>query len=79
YGAAIGWSLEHRKTTLAAALGLLVGSFLLVPVIGAEFVPKSDNDRFSISIKTAPGATLEYTEAKARDIETRLRKYPEVR
>lgn len=79
YGAAIGWSLEHRKTTLAAALALLVGSFLLVPVIGAEFVPKSDNDRFSISIKTAPGATLEYTEAKARDIETRLRKYPEVR
>ena len=79
YAAAIGWVLRHRIKTLAAALALLVGSFLLVPVIGAEFIPKSDLNQFALRFKTAPGATLDYTAGKARDVEAALRRYPEVK
>lgn len=42
YTRLIRWVLAHRKTTLALALGLLLASFALVPVIGAEFMPKTD-------------------------------------
>ncbi|AXK39503.1 efflux RND transporter permease subunit [Crenobacter cavernae] len=79
YGAAIGWALDHRKTVIAGALALLVGSFMLVPLIGGEFLPKSDQGKFSLSFKTAPGSSLEYTEAKARQVEKGLRELPEVR
>ncbi|KZE32800.1 efflux RND transporter permease subunit [Crenobacter luteus] len=79
YGTAIGWALDHRKTVIAGALALLVGSFMLVPVIGGEFIPKSDQGEFALTFKTAPGSPLEYTEAKARQVEKGLRELPEVK
>ena len=42
YVKVIRWVLGHRKTVLAAALLLTVGSFMLVPVVGGEFMPLQD-------------------------------------
>ena len=79
YARALAWALAHRKTTLAAASALFVGSLLLAPVVGGEFVPKSDTGKFIVKFKTAPGSSLEYTEAKAREVEALLRRQPEIK
>ncbi|MEC5399174.1 efflux RND transporter permease subunit [Uliginosibacterium sp. H1] len=78
YGHLIAWSLGHRKTVLAVALGSLVGAFALVGVVGAEFVPTPDLSRLQVRIDAPDGASLEYTEAKARQVESALREFPEV-
>ena len=79
YVGVIRWALAHRKTVLAAALALTVGSFALVPVIGGEFLPREDKGEFALSFKTAPGSSLAYTEGKARELERTLRHLPEVK
>lgn len=79
YALAIDWVLQHRKTTLAAATVLLLGSFALVPVIGAEFLPKSDTGKVTVKFKTAAGSSLEYTEQKARHVDQLLRQATEVK
>jgi HAE1 family hydrophobic/amphiphilic exporter-1 len=45
YVRGIRWSLAHRKTVLLAVL-LLLGSFMLVPHIGGEFMPRQDKGKF---------------------------------
>ena len=80
YVAVIRWSLAHRKTVVASALAMTVGSFMLVPVIGGEFMPAADKGEFRLTFKTAAGSTLEYTEGKAREVEQRIRAaLPEVK
>ncbi len=78
YGHLIAWSLDHRKTTLATAVALLVGSFFLVPFIGSEFVPKGDFGNLAGRMVTPTGASLAYTEGKAKQIDAAIREFPEV-
>ena len=79
YVVVIRWALNYRKTVLFTALAMTAGSFMLVPIIGGEFIPAADKGQFRVSIKTAAGSTLAYTEAKAREVEARLRQaVPEV-
>ena len=79
YHTIIGWALSHRKTVVFTALALTIGSFLLVPLVGGEFMPKEDKGKFALSFKTAAGSTLIYTEAKAQELEKALRALPEVK
>jgi HAE1 family hydrophobic/amphiphilic exporter-1 len=79
YGSAILWALAHRKTVLAGAVALLIGSFALAPIIGGEFIPRSDQGEFALTFKTAPGSSLDYTVAKAHEVEARLRELPQVK
>jgi multidrug efflux pump subunit AcrB len=78
YGELLEWALAHRKTVLAIALVVFVGSFFLLPLVGTEFVPESDEGRTSFRLTAPVGSSLEYTDAKARQVEELLRGYPEV-
>ncbi len=78
YRSILGWCLRHRIATIGAALALFVGSFFLVPIVGAEFVPAIDRGEFQVDVKTPPGSSLEYTTAKVRQVESLLRGFPEV-
>jgi len=60
--------LAYRKTVLTISLAMLVGSFMLAGQIGGEFMPKSDQGKFSITFKTATGSNLEYTETKVKQV-----------
>ncbi len=79
YEKLIRWSLGHRKTVVALALLITVGSFALVPLVGGEFMPRADGGQFTLSYKTAPGSTLEYTTSKGHEMEVLLRAIPEVK
>ncbi len=79
YQRILGWSLKHKLATLALALATFVSSFLLVPVLGAEFVPKADFSETLLNFYTPVGSSLELTEARAKQIDAALREMPEVR
>jgi HAE1 family hydrophobic/amphiphilic exporter-1 len=79
YQQVLTWSLQHKLTTLALALGVFVGSVVMVPLLGTEFVPKADFSETSLTFNTPVGSSLEATEAKARQVEAIVRSFPEVR
>jgi HAE1 family hydrophobic/amphiphilic exporter-1 len=79
YQGILRWSLRHKLSTLAIALLTFAGSFGLIPLLGAEFVPKADLSETLVNFYTPVGSSLEVTEARARQIDTVLRELPEVR
>jgi HAE1 family hydrophobic/amphiphilic exporter-1 len=79
YQRILGWSLAHKPATLAIALATFVASFFIVPLLGAEFVPKADFSETQINFYTPVGSSLELTEARAKQIDAALRELPEVR
>ncbi len=73
YGVVLAWSLGHRKTVLAIALGTFVGSIFIVPLVGTEFVPEADQSFISLRLNTPVGSSLEYTNAKVAEVEEALK------
>ena len=61
--------LKRRWAVVGASLLLVVGTYCLLPFIGAEFMPKADNNSFSVEIKLQEGTRLERTASTAEAIE----------
>ncbi|WP_245639303.1 efflux RND transporter permease subunit [Rubellimicrobium mesophilum] len=78
YGRLVRASLRHRYLTLLVALLSFVGSVFLVPLIGAEFAPATDDGTFSVRLETPAGSSIDHTAAKARQVDAVLRTFPEV-
>ena len=79
YQRILGWSLRHKLATLGIALATFVASFFIVPLLGAEFVPKADFSETQINFYTPVGSSLEQTEARAKQVDAALRELPEVK
>lgn len=79
YQSILRWALVHKLKTVLAALAIFVTSIFMVPLLGTEFVPKSDFSETTLNFYTPVGSSLEVTEAKARQVEGILREFPEVR
>ncbi|MDI1246244.1 MAG: efflux RND transporter permease subunit [Rhodoferax sp.] len=78
YQAILRWALDHKLSTVAVALVIFVSSVFMVPLLGTEFVPKSDFSETNLSFNTPVGSSLEVTEARARQVEGIIRTFPEV-
>jgi HAE1 family hydrophobic/amphiphilic exporter-1 len=78
YGAILGVALRWRKSTLAGALTLFIGSLCLTPFIGGETFPDSDNGYIQLTLKTPVGSSLAYTDDKIRQVEQALTAFPEI-
>jgi multidrug efflux pump subunit AcrB len=78
YAKVLGFSLAWRKSTLAFAFAVFAGSLLLVPMIGGEFVPQVDNGYIQLNFKVPVGSSLDYNDAKVRQIETALKDFKEI-
>ncbi|KJF67162.1 efflux RND transporter permease subunit [Rhizobium nepotum] len=78
YRYVIGWTLRHRLVTLLVTSGIFIGSLFMVPLVGAEFVPNTDEGRFQIDVRAPVGSSLDYTTAKVRQVEKALKEFPEV-
>ena len=79
YQKILRWALVHKLVTVGVALAIFVSSIFMVPLLGTEFVPKADFSELSLNFYTPVGSSLEATEAKARQVETIVRQFPEVR
>jgi HAE1 family hydrophobic/amphiphilic exporter-1 len=71
-------TVSNRGIVLWLAAFMFFGSFGLLPFIGSEFFPRSDEGFTSLRINTPLGSSLEYTDAKTRQVETVLRAFPEI-
>jgi HAE1 family hydrophobic/amphiphilic exporter-1 len=79
YQRLLAWALQHKLKTVLAALGIFIGSIFMVPLLGTEFVPKSDYSEATVTFYVPVGSSLEVTERKAKEVENLLRSLPEVR
>ena len=79
YQIILAWSLHHKGKTLLIALASLLLSFVLLGGVGKEFVPKADLSETQINFYTPVGSSLEVTEARTRQVDELLRRFPEVR
>ncbi|MBC7718751.1 MAG: efflux RND transporter permease subunit [Chitinophagaceae bacterium] len=79
YQGILRWALVHKLKTLGLALVIFIISLVMVPLLGTEFVPKADFSETSLNFYTPVGSSLEATEAKARQVETIVREFPEVK
>jgi hydrophobe/amphiphile efflux-1 (HAE1) family protein len=78
YAKVLGLALAWRKSTLALAFAIFAGSLMLVPMIGGEFVPQVDNGYIQLNFKVPVGSSLDYNDAKVRQIETALKDFKEI-
>jgi hydrophobic/amphiphilic exporter-1 (mainly G- bacteria), HAE1 family len=75
YGRFLDKTLKVKWIVLVLTVILVAGSFLLVPHIGTEFMPKTETREFTMNIKLQEGTKLERTEATVNNIETVLMEY----
>jgi HAE1 family hydrophobic/amphiphilic exporter-1 len=65
--------LPHRVTVVISSLVLLGLSFLLIPYIGSEFMPKTESKEFTINLKMREGTTLIRTSEATASMEGLIR------
>lgn len=69
YRSGLEWALTHRRTVLIGAVLLLAGSSALVPFIGSELMPSTDQSEVRIDGEMAVGTRLELMDQAFREIE----------
>ncbi|MDD4052886.1 MAG: efflux RND transporter permease subunit, partial [candidate division Zixibacteria bacterium] len=78
YRPALHWCLDHRLTTVALAGLTLVGSLMLIPVIGTEFMPTYDQGFVYVTFEGQAGDRLSTTIENMKPVEKLIMAYPEV-
>ncbi|KQW96490.1 nodulation protein NolG [Massilia sp. Root418] len=78
YGKVLAVALNWRKTTLAVTAAIFAGSLLLVPMIGGEMFPETDEGWVNMRFKTPVGSSLEYTNDKVKQVEAALAPFKEI-
>lgn len=62
-------SLKRRKTVLLSVLGVFVLSIVIAFLLGAEFMPKSDNAMIFLKLKMPVGTSVEETDRVIKYVE----------
>lgn len=70
------WALGHRRATVLVAAGLTAGSFVLLPFIGSEFMPPSDEGEVRVTGEMEVGTRLSIVDRQTRLLEELV--YPAV-
>jgi CzcA family heavy metal efflux pump len=78
YGSVLEWALAHRKSVIGIALVSFFASFAIVPLVGTEFIPETDEGFISLRLNTPVGSSLEYTDGKVQQVEAMLKNVPEI-
>src|SRR3954463_7914375 len=72
-----------KMVSVAVGFAVFVGAFMapIPPVgkVGTAFFPEDDRSEFIVKLETPPGSSLAYTQLKAQEAISILRKHPEVR
>ncbi len=80
YGRLLHWSMANAKKVVVFVIALFIFSLALIPsgIIGAEFMPKTDESSFRINLQFPVGQSLEQTDQAAAAVEKYLASVPEV-
>jgi HAE1 family hydrophobic/amphiphilic exporter-1 len=78
YKNALHWALGHRRRVITGVVVLIVLSLCLVPLVGAEFMPASDEGTISVTIEADKGSILENVDKIAMAAEEKILSNPAV-
>ena len=78
YGIFLKWAVWHKKRTLIAVMIIFVASLSLLPSIGMELMPSSDEGEFSVTVKAPKGSKLEVVDNLSLQVEEMLEEIPEL-
>jgi HAE1 family hydrophobic/amphiphilic exporter-1 len=81
YERLLRWSLVHPKKVIASVLVIFMLTVSLIPLglIGAEYMPKTDEGSFNISLQFPVGQSIDKTNREIRSVEDYLATVPEVK
>jgi cobalt-zinc-cadmium resistance protein CzcA len=71
-------ALARRRRVVGAAVALFVGSLILVPFLGTEFVPELEEGTINVRVTLAPSSSLDTALEVAAKLEERVIAFPEV-
>jgi len=69
YKRLLHYSLDHRITVVTLAILLLAGSIALIPLVGVEFMPKTDESEVRVGGRMDVGTRLELVDEAFKKIE----------
>ena len=72
------WALGHRRLVVGSAIGLLLGSLALFPLLGKEFMPQLQEGSIMWRVTSIPSTSLEQSIEISKKIERVLGEFPEV-
>lgn len=74
------WSLQNGKKLIAGGVICFLVTILLIPlgIIGAEYMPKTDESGFRVKVQTPVGTDIDQTYREVRKIEAYISTIPEV-
>jgi heavy metal efflux system protein len=78
YEPALAWCLKRRKAVVGIAVGVLAVSLGIVPLLGAEFIPRLDEGAIALQAWRVPSVSLEESVRQTSLIEKVLKRFPEV-
>ena len=80
YEAALRWCLFNGKKVVAVVLVIFVATVLLIPagLIGAEYMPRTDEGSFRVYIELPVGQNIDQTDAALAKLEQYILSLPEV-
>ena len=70
YQGAIHWALDHRKSVVLVSVALMGATVLLVPLIGVELMPETDEGEVRIRVEMPTGTRIEATDEVCRRLES---------
>jgi len=71
-------TISHRGIVLWIAVLSFFASFAIVPLVGTEFIPQSDEGFISLRLNTPVGSSLEYTDSKVQQVEAALKGFADI-
>ena len=66
-------TLDRPREALIAFIGIFLLSFLLIPLVGVSFFPRSDAGQFLINVKAPTGTRIEVTNDYVKQVEDIVR------
>ena len=78
YGNVLGWCLRNRTISLVVLLGIFAASLLLIPLIGAEFMPHLDEGALWMRATAPYSISFEEAAKLSPQIRNILRSFPQV-
>jgi HAE1 family hydrophobic/amphiphilic exporter-1 len=73
YARALHVALAHRPTVFATGFGLFIVALLLLPRIGFEFQPQTDEGELTVDIELGLGSRIEKTEGVIIGLEDKIK------
>ena len=73
FGNFVGKILKRKYLVIGIATALMIVSYLMLPFIGMEFMPKTESKEFSILVTMEPGTRLKSTDNAVGTIEDAIR------